>query len=268
MIIIAGPCVIDEKTLEIALELSSIYNRYAEHFEFFFKASYDKANRSCMDSYRGPGLEKGLKILKSIQKRTGMRLTTDVHSVQEVSKAALVVDMIQIPALLSRQTDMLVASGKCGRHVNIKKGQFAAPGDMVHAVEKVEAGGCKQQIYVTERGSSFGYNRLVVDMLSIPVLKQAGLTPLFDCTHSLQLPAAGIGCSASQPREYARTLALAATAAGAEGLFFEVYPEPDKAKCDGANSIRLDSVADLIQDVLEVKQAVNRLRLHHPESER
>lgn len=253
MILIAGPCVIDEKTYEISLELSKIFDRYSDNFECYFKASYDKANRTSGTSYRGPGMVQGLKLLKRIKRKTGMRITTDVHAVDQVKPVAAVVDMVQIPAFLCRQTDLLVAAGQCGRDVNIKKGQFMAPWDMVLAVEKVEAAGCKERITVTERGASFGYNRLVVDMCSIPLMRSMGLKAILDCTHSLQLPAAGAGCSASQPREFAKTLAYAATAAGTDGLFFEVYPNPDEAKCDGPNSIALEDLEPILNRVLAIK---------------
>ena len=255
MILIAGPCVIDEKTLEIAQELSKIFDRYADNFECYFKASYDKANRTCGTSYRGPGLFNGLKVLKRIKKSTGMRLTTDVHAVDQVETVAKVVDMVQVPAFLCRQTDLLRKVGSCACEVNIKKGQFMAPWDMVHAVEKAKEAGCKERITVTERGASFGYNRLVVDMCSIPMMRSMGLKAILDCTHSLQLPGAGAGCSASQPREFAKTLAYAATAAGTDGLFFEVYPEPDEAKCDGPNSIALSDLEPILERVLKIRQS-------------
>jgi 2-dehydro-3-deoxyphosphooctonate aldolase (KDO 8-P synthase) len=256
MILIAGPCVLDEQAPAIADALEPIFNRYAAHFETYFKASYDKANRTSIKSYRGPGIVKGLQVLKRIKKKHRFLLTTDVHSVEEVQRAADVVDMVQIPALLCRQTDLLVAAGKCGRRVNIKKGQFMAPWDMVHAVDKVKEAGCKEQITVTERGASFGYNRLVVDLCAIPAMQAMGLTTILDCTHSLQLPAAGCGCSASQPREYARTLAWAATAAGVDGLFFEIYPDPDNAKCDGPNSLTVESFEAVLEKVVAVRQAI------------
>jgi 2-dehydro-3-deoxyphosphooctonate aldolase (KDO 8-P synthase) len=246
----------DDKTEDIASELSSIMSRF--EVDFYFKASFDKANRTSLESYRGPGIE-SIYRLGNIRKKHDIKVTTDVHECWQVSAVASRVDMVQIPALLCRQTDLLAEAGKHSKAVNIKKGQFAAPWDMAHAVEKVRAQeGCRN-ITVTERGTTFGYNRLVVDMLSIRSIQEmAGVKVIFDCTHSLQLPAAGSGCSASQPRDYARTLALAATAAGCDGLFFEVYPDPDRAKCDGPNSIRLDSVASLLHDVLEVREAVNR----------
>lgn len=249
MIFIAGPCVIDESTLKIAEALWPILNKYASMHEFYFKASFDKANRSCVNSYRGPGLAAGLKVLKRIKKRYGFKITTDVHELEQVKPVSDVVDMLQIPALLCRQTDLLMACGMAGREVNIKKGQFMAPWDMAAAVEKVEAGGCKERIFITERGTTFGYNRLVVDCLSIPMMKKMGLKTILDCTHSLQLPAAGCGCSASQPREFATTLANVATIAGADGIFCEVYPVPDEAKCDGPNSIIIDDFERMVYNV-------------------
>jgi 2-dehydro-3-deoxyphosphooctonate aldolase (KDO 8-P synthase) len=261
MILIAGPCVIDKQTLKIADLVAAVFERYNTHFECYFKASYDKANRTSHTSYRGPGLTEGLKVLKEIKKSTGMPVITDVHREQDVAQVADAVDMIQVPALLSRQTDLVMAVGASGRRVNIKKGQFASPWDMSHAVDKLKAAGCNQDIYVTERGTSFGYQRLIVDICSVPILQRMGMNVLLDCTHSLQLPAAGTGCSASQPREFAKTLALAATAAGADGLFFEVYPNPDEALCDGQNSISLTQLTDILDNVLAIRQAVNHR--HH-----
>lgn len=262
MIVIAGPCVIDDRTLEIAERLAPMVSAFAPHIEFVFKASFDKANRTSAESYRGPGLESGLKTLREVKRRYGFMLTTDVHEMHQVGPVAEVVDVIQIPALLSRQTDLIRAAGSSGRTVSIKKGQFAAPEDLRHAVEKAKGAGCRT-VWLIERGASFGYHRLVVDMLSFPVLKTTGAARIiFDCTHSLQLPAAGGGCSAAMARDYAPILARAATAAGADGVFAEVYPDPDQAKCDGPNSLSFQQWADMIGQCLPINRLVQRRPNH------
>lgn len=262
MIVIAGPCVIDERTLDIAETMAQMVASFAPHIEFYFKSSFDKANRTCAGSYRGPGLEKGLAILREVQRRHGFRLTTDVHEVHQVGLVADVVDVIQIPALLSRQTDLIRAAGASGRAVSIKKGQFAAPEDLRYAVEKAKGAGC-QTVWLIERGVTFGYHRLVVDMLSFPALRATGAEKtICDCTHSLQLPAAGGGCSAAMARDYAPILARAATAAGADGVFAEVYPDPDQAKCDGPNSLSFQQWAEMIGQCLPINRLVQRRPNH------
>jgi 2-dehydro-3-deoxyphosphooctonate aldolase (KDO 8-P synthase) len=249
--LILGPCVIDESTLEIASYVSTLFNRYADRFECYFKASWDKANRSSGGSYRGPGLEKGLKVLKAVKKRYGMMLTTDVHETGQVGVVASVVDMLQVPALLCRQTDLLVACGRAGRRVSVKKGQFMAPWDMVHVYNKVRSGGCKaEDICIIERGTSFGYNRLVVDMTSFAVMKGLGLETVFDVTHSLQTPCTGDGCSGGST-EYLVPLARAALGAGADGLFMEVCVDRAKAKCDGPNSVQTDDLAGVLESIFQ-----------------
>jgi 2-dehydro-3-deoxyphosphooctonate aldolase (KDO 8-P synthase) len=247
MKLILGPCVIDESTVEIASHVSTLFNRYADRFECYFKASWDKANRSSGGSYRGPGLVAGLKTLKAVKRKYGMMLTTDVHETSQVKDVAAVVDMLQVPALLCRQTDLLVACGVSGRRVSVKKGQFMAPWDMVHVYNKVAGAGCKE-VTIIERGTSFGYNRLVVDMTSFAVMKGLGLETVFDVTHSLQLPGAGVGCSAGSV-EYVVPLARAALGAGADGLFMEVCVDRAKAKCDGPNSVEVGELEGVLEAI-------------------
>lgn len=254
MKLILGPCVIDEHTPEIAERVKEIVSCF-DIEDWWFKASFDKANRTAGGSYRGPGLHRGLMVLDDVRNHLGLKVTTDVHEPWQVPVVAEVADMVQVPALLSRQTDLLTACGTFSERVNIKKGQFMAPWDVKHAVEKVEKAGCTD-IYVTERGTSFGYNRLVVDMLSFPIMKKEGMRVIFDCTHSLQLPGAGCGCSAGSV-EFVTPLARAAIAAGAAGVFAEVYPAPtNEAKCDGPNSIPVEYLDEFITGLLEVEYAV------------
>ena len=250
MILIIGPCVIAEDTLEIAARVNGIVECF-KWDEFYFKGSFDKANRTSHLNYRGPGVHRGLMVLDDVRRTLGLKVTTDVHEVWQARPVADVVDMLQIPALLCRQTDLVQACAETGKPLNIKKGQFLAPWDIKYAVEKAEAAGCKTT-YVTERGTSFGYNRLVVDMLSFPIMKQMGMKTVFDCTHSLQLPGAGCGCSAGST-EYVVPLAKAALGAGAEGLFMEVCLSRESAKCDGANSVLVDELADVLFQLLPLR---------------
>jgi len=250
---IIGPCVIDENTLKIAARVKGVLECF-DVGEFWFKGSFDKANRTGLRSYRGLGLYRGLAVLDDVRKRFGFKITTDVHEVGQVPAVAGIVDLVQIPALLCRQTDLLVSCGKHAKAVSIKKGQFLAPWDMGYAVEKVEAGGCTQ-VYVIERGTSFGYNRLVVDMQSFPVMAKMGLEVIFDCTHSLQLPGAGSGCSAGSV-EYVIPMARAAVAAGAKGIFMEVCLDQKTAKCDGPNSVPVDDLADVLKEIQKVEHAL------------
>ena len=231
---IAGPCVIEseELCLRIADRLAALAARYG--FDVVFKASYDKANRLAADSFRGPGPDQGLAILAKIKGRSGLPVLTDIHESSQATEAAEVADVLQIPALLCRQTDLLAAAGKTGRWVNIKKGQFMAPEDMEYAIGKTG-----NKVWLTERGTFFGYKRLVVDFAGIPVMKSFGAPVIFDATHSVQFPGGGHGTSTGN-RDLALPLARAAIAMGVDGLFFEVHPDPDKALCDGPNSLRLD----------------------------
>jgi 2-dehydro-3-deoxyphosphooctonate aldolase (KDO 8-P synthase) len=237
---VAGPCVIESERLclEIGTTLAALSAR--ENIVIIFKASYDKANRTSGSSFRGPGMKLGLKILQKVKKQTGLPILTDIHSAQQASSAAEVADILQIPAFLCRQTDLLVAAKKTGKFVNVKKGQFMSPQDMKFSIEK--AG---KKAWLTERGTFFGFNRLVVDFTGIPVLKSFGRPVIFDATHSVQMPSAGNGVSLGN-RDLAVPLARAAVCSGADGLFFEIHPNPDKALCDGPNSI---SVKDFIANV-------------------
>jgi 2-dehydro-3-deoxyphosphooctonate aldolase (KDO 8-P synthase) len=224
------------------------------HVKFYFKSSYDKANRTSLDSYRGPGLEEGLEILGEIKKSAGVSVLTDIHNLHEIEPAAAVVDMIQIPAFLCRQTDLLLAAGRSGIPVNLKKGQFLSPADVAHGAAKIKSTG-NHQVFITERGTTFGYNNLVVDMRSIPIIQSLGLPLIFDATHSVQLPG-GQGKSSGGQRQFVTTLARAAVAAGCNGLFFETHPEPDKAPCDGPNMIPLEWVPELLTTCFKIREAI------------
>ena len=251
---IGGPCVIENRkaTLAAARRLAAIAAGCA--VPFIFKASYDKANRTSIDNYRGPGIKKGLAILREVKENVGVAVLTDVHSPDEAAEAAEVVDVVQVPALLSRQTDLLVACGKTGKAVNIKKGQFLSPDDMAHAIRKVESTGNKR-IFVTERGTSFGYHNLVVDFRSIAIMRQFGYPVIFDATHSVQIPG-GAGASSSGRREFVFPLARAAVAAGADGVFMEAHEDPDTARCDGENSVRLDEVENMLVVLKRIREAL------------
>jgi len=260
LFLIAGPCVIESEThaLKIAETVAAI--AADKKVPYIFKASYDKANRTSLRSFRGPGLDEGLRILKKISHDVGVPVLTDVHEAADTWRAAEAVDILQIPAFLCRQTDLLVAAAKTGRAINIKKGQFVSPWDMRHAVEKVqEAGG--NRVFLTERGASFGYNNLVVDMRSLAVMR--GFAPVvFDATHSVQLPSAGRSNgedgtqqSGGQP-EFIPLLARAAVAAGVDGVFMEVHDNPQMAKSDGANALDLKRLPEVLNQLLAVHQAL------------
>ena len=254
LFLIAGPCVIEGEAR--CTYVAAAVKEIANHLDvpLIFKASYDKANRSSIGSFRGPGIEEGLKILSSIREELEIAVTSDVHSPNQVDRAAEVLDVIQIPAFLSRQTDLLLAAGKTGKTVNIKKGQFMAPWDMVHAIDKVRSTG-NDRVILTERGSSFGYNNLVSDMRSISVLKRTGCPVVFDATHSVQLPGAE-GASSGGDRDMVPTLALAAVAAGADGLFLEVHQNPNEALCDAPNALPLSELEPLLEKAKAVREAV------------
>ncbi len=234
---IAGPCVIEseEHVRALALQLASWAREL--HLNLVFKASFDKANRTSITSFRGPGLTRGLEILKSLRAESGLPVLTDIHEPAQAEAAAEVVDILQIPAFLCRQTDLLLAAARTGKVVNVKKGQFLAPQDMAHVVGKLEKGGASA-ILLTERGSCFGYQNLVVDMRGLPMMQSLGWPVIFDATHSVQLPGAGGGTSSGQ-REFIPVLAQAAAAAGADGFFFEVHDNPAKALSDGPNALPL-----------------------------
>jgi 2-dehydro-3-deoxyphosphooctonate aldolase (KDO 8-P synthase) len=254
LFLIAGPCVIESEAhaTMLAERLAALASELK--IPFIFKASYDKANRTSLQSYRGPGLEEGLRILGAIKKRFGVPILSDVHDVSHVAPAAEVCDVLQIPAFLSRQTDLLLAAGRSGAAVNLKKGQFLSPWEMTNAVEKVASAGC-QRIIVTERGASFGYQNLVVDMRSFPILKKMGYPVVFDVTHSVQLPGGEGKSSGGQP-EFIEPLARAGTAAGVDGLFLEVHENPAQALSDGTNALPLDQLKSLLQKVMSLASLV------------
>ena len=254
--LIAGPCVIEneEHTLRIASALRQMADKVGGGL--IFKASYDKANRTSVLSYRGPGLEAGLKILEKVKSETGLPVLSDVHDTSQVAAAAEVLDIIQIPAFLSRQTDLLVAAGQSGRVVNIKKGQFQAPWDVENAVGKVRSTG-NEQIMLTERGASFGYNNLVTDMRSLVIMRRTGCPVVFDATHSVQLPG-GAGSSSGGQREFIAPLSRAAVATGIDVLFWEVHNAPDRALCDGPNSLLLTDVEALWRQMLTLDGIVKK----------
>ncbi|MBI3811142.1 MAG: 3-deoxy-8-phosphooctulonate synthase [Nitrospirae bacterium] len=254
LFLIAGPCVIETEKMmiETARQLKKIATDLS--IPLIFKSSYDKANRSSGQSFRGPGLVKGLKILRKIKEEFELPVLSDIHTEAEAEAAAEVLDILQIPAFLCRQTDLLIAAAKTGRAVNVKKGQFMAPWEMGNAVEKIESAG-NQKILLTERGASFGYNNLVSDMRAIPIMQRFGYPVVFDATHSVQLPGAA-GKSSSGQREFVAPLARAAVAAGCDGLFMEVHPDPDHAPSDGPNMVPLKDLPELLKQLKRIYEAV------------
>ncbi len=254
LFLIAGPCVIESERHALWLGREIAARARAAGLPYIFKASYDKANRSSGKSFRGPGLEAGLEILARVAQELAAPVLTDVHSTAEAERAGAVVDVLQIPAFLCRQTDLLRAAAATGRAVNIKKGQFMAPWDMRGAAEKVRAEG-NERVMLTERGASFGYNNLVVDMRSLAMLRDLGAPAVLDVTHSLQLPGAQGDRSGGQP-EYIELLARAGVAAGADGVFLEVHEAPERALSDGANALPLDRLAPLLEQLRAVRAAV------------
>ena len=250
LVLIAGPCAIESEamTLRIAERLKEITSELG--CGLIFKASYDKANRTSVTSFRGPGMDEGLRILQKVRSQFELPVVSDVHDISQVAAAAEVLDILQIPAFLSRQTDLLVAVGQTGKPVNFKKGQFLAPWDIEHGVNKIASTG-NEQILLTERGASFGYNNLVVDMRSLVIMRELGYPVVFDATHAVQLPGGAGGASSGQ-RQYVGALSRAAAATGIDGLFWEVHENPDQALCDGANSLPLDQVKPLLQQVLAI----------------
>ena len=255
-VLIAGPCVIESEAhaFAIATRLVEITKRVG--VPLIFKASYDKANRTSASSFRGPGLSDGLRVLGAIKAALGVPILTDIHEAAHAQPAAEVVDVLQIPAFLCRQTDLLVAAAKTGRVVNIKKGQFLAPDDMRHAVAKVVGAG-NRRVVVTERGTSFGYHDLVVDMRSFPILRDLGVPVVFDVTHSLQLPGAGDGVTAGLAK-YIEPLASAGVAAGVDGVFMEVHDDPSKARSDAQNALRLDLLEPLLHRLTAIDAIVKQ----------
>ena len=252
--LLAGPCVLEDldRCLYIGRTIKEIASRLG--MPYVFKASYDKANRSAFNSFRGPGLEKGVEMLKEIKRQLNVPIVTDVHETCQVEKAAEVADILQIPAFLCRQTDLLYAAAQTGRVVNVKKGQFMAPADMRNVVDKLLEGGCSR-IMLTERGASFGYNNLVVDMRSFPIMRSFGYPVVFDATHSVQMPG-GSGTHSSGKREYVPYLTRAAVGAGVDALFLEVHDNPDEALSDGPNMVYLDKLEEILKDALAINEIV------------
>jgi 2-dehydro-3-deoxyphosphooctonate aldolase (KDO 8-P synthase) len=257
LFVIAGPCVIESR--ELALEIAEHLRALSEQLpiSLVFKASFDKANRTSLDSYRGPGLEKGLDILASVKRATGLPVTTDIHEPQQAAPTGEVCDLLQIPAFLARQTDLLVAAAQTGRAVHVKKGQFMAPWDMQHVLGKLEAAGCRN-ILLCERGTFFGYGRLVNDMRSIVQMQELGAPVIFDATHSVQEPG-GLGRSTGGNRAMVEPLARAATAIGADGLFFETHPAPESSPSDGPNMVPLAEFGRLLTRLVRIRETVENL---------
>lgn len=253
--LIAGPCVIEseENVMLIAEKVKEIAERL--NLDYYFKASFDKANRTSISSFRGPGIDEGLRILQKVKDTYGLKICTDIHEPWQAERVSQVADIIQIPAFLCRQTDLLVAAAKTGKLINVKKAQFLAPWDMGNVVRKLEESGNKN-IMLCERGSTFGYNTLVVDMTGILEMKKFGYPVVFDATHSVQKPG-GKGTATGGNRDYVEPLAKAAIAAGADALFFEVHPDPDTALSDGPNMVRLDEFEGLLRRVIKVYDAVH-----------
>ena len=254
LVFIAGPCVIESRdaALRAAVRLKSVSESL--NIPLIFKSSYDKANRTSVDSFRGPGIDEGLKILEMVKSESGLPVISDIHSAEEAVKASKVLDVIQIPAFLCRQTDIIVAAANTRKPVNIKKGQFMAPADMKNSIDKVLSTGNKD-VMITERGTLFGYNNLVVDMRGIPVMRQLGFPVIFDATHSVQLPG-GQGSSSGGQREFAEPLARAAVSAGCDAVFMEVHETPETAPCDGPNMITMEEFEVIAERLVELSRLV------------
>jgi 2-dehydro-3-deoxyphosphooctonate aldolase (KDO 8-P synthase) len=258
LLLIAGPCVIESErhAVETALAVKAMTARVG--VPYVFKASYDKANRTSGSSFRGPGLVEGVRVLARVREAAGVPILTDVHDASQVGPVAEVADVLQIPAFLSRQTDLIEAAARTGRVVNLKKGQFLAPVDMRHAIAKVTASG-NTKVMVTERGYSFGYHNLVVDMRAFPILRGLGYPVIYDVTHSLQLPGAGDGVTAGQA-EFIGPMASAGVAAGVDGVFLEVHEEPARAKSDAQNALRLDQLESLLAKLVRIHDIAREVR--------
>lgn len=253
LLLIAGPCVLESR--DLALEIATRLQQITENLpvNLVFKASFDKANRTSVDAFRGVGLDVGMEIMAEVHRVTQLPVTTDVHESQQVAAVGEVCQLIQIPAFLARQTDLLMAAAKTGRPVNVKKGQFMAPWDMKHVVGKLEAAGC-HNVLLCERGTFFGYGRLVNDMRSLVQMKELGTPIVFDATHSVQEPG-GLGAATGGNRQMVEPLARAAVAIGVDALFFETHPRPDQSPSDGANMLPLDELADVLKRILLIRQA-------------
>ena len=256
LVLISGPCVIENEMA--AMETADYLKKLTQKLKipFIFKSSYDKANRTSINSFRGPGIKEGLRILRKIKDELEIPILSDVHTFSEIEAAVQVLDVIQIPAFLCRQTDFILEVARTGKPVNIKKGQFLAPWDISQVVEKVLSTGCNQ-VLITERGTMFGYNNLVVDFRGIRIMQQTGWPVIFDATHSVQIPGGKGTCSGGN-REYVPVLAKAAVAAGVDAVFMEVHRDPDKALCDGPNSVRLDTLQELLIDLQKIRTAVKK----------
>lgn len=254
LVLIAGPCVIESEThcLETAKRIKEIAEKL--NTPFIFKSSFDKANRLSIDSYRGPGLKKGLETLHKVKEKLKVPILSDIHCQKEISAAAEVLDIIQIPAFLCRQTDIVVAAARTGRVINVKKGQFLAPWDILPIIKKIESAG-NRKILITERGVCFGYNNLVSDFRSLGIMREFSYPVVFDASHSVQLPGGKGACSGGQ-REFVAGLSRAAVAFGCDGLFLEVHPDPDKAPCDGPNMIDLKELEKLLKQVKKIEAAL------------
>ena len=254
LVLIAGPCVIDgnEKTIRTAERLKEIASESS--IPLIFKSSYDKANRTSLRSYRGPGILEGLSILNEVKMKVGIPILSDIHRFEEIDQAAQVLDVLQIPAFLCRQTDFIIEAAKTGKVINIKKGQFLAPWDMKNIIEKVESVG-NEKILLTERGTSFGYNNLVADMRSLPIMRGFGYPVVFDATHSIQLPG-GKGTASDGQIEFVPVISRAAVAVGIDAIFMEVHEYPDRALCDGPNSISLDSLPELLTQIRKIDNII------------
>ena len=254
LLLLAGPCVLE--SLELGMEIAERMQKICSTLgiSYVFKASFDKANRTAITSFRGPGLKRGLEQLANIRSTVGVPVVSDIHEPDQAAPAAAVLDIIQIPAFLCRQTDLLAAASQTGTVINLKKGQFVSPWDMQNAVAKIRESG-SSKVMLVERGASFGYNNLVVDMRALPVMRSFDCPVIFDATHSVQLPG-GAGGSSGGQREFIPPLTRAAAAAGIDGLFMEVHPDPDNARCDGPNSIALDSIESLLRQIVEIRSCL------------
>ena len=259
LLIISGPCVIDDRDVVFRIAESLKKTCDSLNLPIIFKASFDKANRTSLNSYRGVGLEKGLKILSEVSDQFGLPVTTDIHLPSQAAPAGEVCELLQIPAFLARQTDLLVAAAETGRAVNVKKGQFMAPWDMEHVITKLVGAGC-ENILVTERGTFFGYGRLVNDMRALPEMAKFGVPVVFDATHSVQQPSAAGGKTGGQ-REMVAPLARAAVAVGCDAVFLETHPEPEKSPSDGPNMVPLEEMKDLLEQLVRIRKAI-----HHPQT--
>jgi 2-dehydro-3-deoxyphosphooctonate aldolase (KDO 8-P synthase) len=257
LLVIAGPCVIESESLTLTIAEQLARDTREMAVQLVFKASFDKANRTSLDAYRGPGLDEGLRILERVRDTIGLPVTTDVHLPDQAAAVGDVCELLQIPAFLARQTDLLVAAAKTGRAVNVKKGQFLAPADMRHVLGKLVGAGC-QNVLLCERGTFFGYGRLVNDMRAIPQMQSLGVPVVFDATHSVQEPG-GLGGATGGNRAMVEPLARAAMALGAEGLFCETHPDPDRSPSDGPNMVPLDQFADMLRRLLEIRETVRNL---------